>query len=160
MIRITYDWYMDHRAEFVQRCEFEYMGKTFRGETLANTQLMGGTTNASGVVKIGETQVDFVDVPDLDPILRGLIQTLLFREEIRILLRGVKHRLKNGTAISSYHQDSRWGPTQLTVNDDSSINHARMRDRFQEPLVDPSLYTPEGLWVDSQSEYLGRELLL
>ncbi len=55
-----------------------------------------------------------------------------------------------------YQQDIRWGPTCL-MSENGRIKKSWISAK-DTTLIDPTWYTPEGFWANSEAEYLGREI--
>ncbi len=168
--------YLDEpREDGIYRiCEFDYLGEHFRDEVSFPSSMKISTPH---MIKIphGEISLDGETVPWVDPTKFPMVNVdkfmfcvIIFKDMKRILARE-ETRLQYGTQyfITTYVQDLRWGP-ELEIHEDQfkmcSIDEAflkRGNANFTSTrvIIPRELYTRTGLWVDSQAEYWGREMV-
>ncbi len=147
-------------------CQFHFGGEVYRGFTPGQgfPSDLSVTTEYYpwGVIRLGDETIPYVDtsMPSLGPLKEFFHQTIT-KGERRVLIQIHQNRDRHDSNSKwteiDYIQDPRWGPDTFVKKGDQIIK-AFMGNLFNiEKIIDPSMYTPAGRWVDSQAEYFGRE---
>lgn len=146
-------------GRYVSTCEFDFLGEHFHSETQD-----GGWVAADQDYMVN---YDFLPLEGVPYVQTGVLDGVKSRDQFNDLILGAKQRIlikPQDNESNQYIQDLRWGPNVLIIVLDGKHTFLKSAYVVQEKpfttvsQVLPTWYTPTGEWINSEYEYLGREL--